>query len=49
MIKQIDLYFPLKDITVSEVKLIESSGDYTKIIFKNKVINTKIDDSVFTN
>lgn len=49
MIKQIDLYFPLKDTTVSEVKLIESSGDYTKIIFKNKVINAKIDDSVFTN
>ena len=49
MIKQIDLYFPLKAATVSEVKLIESSGDYTKIIFKNKVINAKIDDSVFTN
>ena len=49
MIKQIDLYFPLKENTVSEVKLIESSGDYTKITFKNKITNAKIDDSVFTN
>ncbi len=49
IIQQIDLYFPLKDTTVSEVKLIESSGDYTKIVFKNKIINAKIDDSVFTN
>jgi outer membrane lipoprotein carrier protein len=49
MIKQIDLHFPLKENTLSEVKLIESSGDYTKITFKNKIINTKIDDSVFTN
>lgn len=49
MIKQIDLHFPLKENTVSEVKLIESSGDYTKITFKNKLINAKIDDSVFTN
>ena len=49
MIKQIDLYFPLKENTVSEVKLIESSGDYTKITFKNKIINAKIDDAVFTN
>ena len=49
MIKQIDLYFPLKENTVSEVKLIESSGDYTKITFRNKIINAKIDDAVFTN
>lgn len=49
MIKQIDLYFPLKENTVSEVKLIEASGDYTKITFKNKTLNAKIDDSVFTN
>ena len=48
-ISQIDLYFPLNDITVSEVKLIEPSGDYTKIVFKNKILNAKIDDSVFSN
>ena len=48
-ISQIDLYFPLNDVTVSEVKLIEPSGDYTKIIFKKKLLNVKIDDSVFSN
>lgn len=49
IIHQIDLYFPLKENTVSEVKLIESSGDYTKIVFKNKTINAKVDHSVFNN
>lgn len=48
-IKQIDLYFPVNDVTVSQVKLNESSGDYTKIVFKNKMLNAKIDDSVFSN
>lgn len=48
-IKQIDLYFPVNDVTVSQVKLNEPSGDYTKIIFKNKMLNAKIDDSVFSN
>ena len=48
-IKQIDLYFLVNDITVSQVKLNEPSGDYTKIVFKNKVLNAKIDDSVFSN
>lgn len=48
-IKQIDLFFPINDITVSQVKLIEPSGDFTKIVFKNKQLNAKIDDSAFTN
>ncbi len=48
-IKQIDLYFLLNDVTVSQVKLNEPSGDYTKIFFKNKALNAKIDDSVFIN
>jgi outer membrane lipoprotein-sorting protein len=48
-IKQVDLYFPMNDATVSQVKLIEPSGDFTRIVFKNKQINAKIDDSVFTN
>jgi outer membrane lipoprotein carrier protein len=48
-IKQVDLYFPINDATVSQVKLIEPSGDFTKIVFKNKQINAKIDDSIFTN
>ena len=48
-IKQIDLYFPINDVTVSQVKLNEPSGDYTKIVFKNKMLNAKIEDSVFSN
>ena len=48
-IKQIDLFFPINDVTVSQVKLIEPSGDFTKIVFKNKQLNAKIDDSAFTN
>ena len=48
-IKQVDLYFPIQDATVSQVKLIEPSNDFTRIVFKNKIINAKIDDSSFNN
>jgi outer membrane lipoprotein carrier protein len=48
-IKQIELTFDKKDATVIEVKMQESSEDYTKIVLKNKTINTSIDDTVFTN
>jgi outer membrane lipoprotein carrier protein len=48
-IKQIDLFFPINDVSVSQVKLIEPSGDFTKIVFKNKQLNAKIDDAAFTN
>lgn len=48
-IQQVDFYFPMDDATVSQVKLIEPSGDFTLIVFKNKQINAKVDDSVFTN
>lgn len=48
-IKEVDLYFPINDATVSQVKLIEPSNDFTKIVFKNKQINAKVDDSVFNN
>ena len=47
-IAQVDLYFPVNEYTVSQVKLTEPSKDYTRIQFKNKVINAKIDNSVFT-
>ena len=48
-IKQIELTFDKEEATVVQVKLLESSDDYTRIVLKNKVINAKIDDSVFTN
>ena len=48
-IKQIELTFDKEDHTVIQVKLIESSDDYTRIVLKNKTLNAKIDDSIFTN
>jgi outer membrane lipoprotein-sorting protein len=48
-IKQIELTFDKEDATVVQVKLLESSADYTRIVLKNKVINAKIDEATFTN
>ena len=48
-IKLIELTFDKQDATVTQVRLMESSEDYTKIVFKNKILNAKIDDSVFNN
>ncbi|WP_430614472.1 outer membrane lipoprotein carrier protein LolA [Flavobacterium sp. JP2137] len=48
-IKEIVLYFSSDQSTVSEVKLIEPSDDYTRIIFKNKKTNTALDDTIFNN
>jgi outer membrane lipoprotein carrier protein len=48
-IKEVELYFSKSEATVSEVKLIETSNDFTRIVFKNKQINAKIDDSIFNN
>lgn len=48
-IKQIELSFDKKEATVEQVRLLESSEDYTKIVFKNKLVNAKVDDSVFNN
>lgn len=49
VIEEIELWFPLNDYIVSEVKLNESSGDYTRIVFKNKQINAQISRSDFDN
>lgn len=48
-IKQIELTFDKEDATVVQVKLIESSADFTRIVMKNKIINAKIDEASFTN
>lgn len=48
-IKQIELTFDKEDFTVVQVRLLESSEDYTRIVLKNKTINAKIDDSVFNH
>lgn len=46
-IKQIELSFDKQGHTVEQVRLMESADDYTKIVFKNKALNAKVDDSVF--
>lgn len=48
-IHRIVLYFDEGIYTVSEVKLVEPSGDYTRIVLKNQRFNVKLDDSSFTN
>ncbi|WP_428224393.1 LolA family protein [Flavobacterium sp.] len=48
-IKQIELTFPKEDPSVSQVKLVEPSGDFTRIVFKNKQVNAKFSDEVFDN
>jgi outer membrane lipoprotein carrier protein len=48
-IKQIELTFDKDDATVIQVKLFESSEDFTRIVLKNKVLNAKINDSIFNN
>lgn len=48
-IKQIDLTFDKEDATVIQVKLLESSADYTRIVLKSKVINAKVDEASFSN
>lgn len=49
VIAEIELYFPIQKLVVSEVKLNEYSGDYTQIIFKNQQLNAKVSPSDFTN
>ena len=46
-IKLVELYFPIGESTVAQVKLIEPTDDFTKIVFKNKQLNAKVEDSVF--
>ena len=48
-ISEIVLYFDEGQNTVSEVKLIEPSADYTRIVFTNKKVNTQLDEKAFTN
>ena len=45
--KIINIYFDKKDLSVSKLKMMELSGDYTDIIFSNKKQNQGIADEVF--
>lgn len=48
-ISEVHLYFPMTESTVSKVKLIEPSGDYTLITFINKELNVQIDPRIFNH
>ncbi|MBZ0328486.1 MAG: outer membrane lipoprotein carrier protein LolA [Altibacter sp.] len=48
-IASFELVFDRDDGGVIEVKMIEPSGDFTKIIFKNRTLNSSLSDAVFTN
>ena len=44
-----ELLFDPNDGTVQEVKMIEPSLDFTRIIFSNRILNGPVNDTVFTN
>ncbi|SFN19125.1 outer membrane lipoprotein carrier protein [Paenimyroides ummariense] len=46
-IKEVTLTFLNNEDTVSEIKIVESSNDYSVIKLKNKKLNTALGDSVF--
>ncbi|MEH6535271.1 MAG: outer membrane lipoprotein carrier protein LolA [Psychroserpens sp.] len=49
LIARLELLFNIKTSDVTEVKMIEPSDDYTKIVFKNKIRNTTVDNAIFNN
>ena len=42
MLNEVQIWFSRNDFTVSRIKMVESGGDYTKIDFNNKKLNTDI-------
>jgi outer membrane lipoprotein-sorting protein len=48
MLNEIQIWFNKKDLTVSGITMIETGGDYTKIDFINKKLNTDISGDKFT-
>lgn len=48
-IASFELLFNKNDAQVFEVKMVEPSQDFTRIIFSNRTLNTTINDSVFSN
>ena len=42
MLNEIQIWFDRTDLTVARIRMIESGGDYTKIDFVNKKLNTDI-------
>lgn len=48
-IASFELYFHKNDFQVFEVKMVEPSKDFTRIVFSNRILNSTIDDAVFSN
>ena len=48
-ISGVELYFERADLAVSTIKIIESTGDYTKISFKDRKFNEAIDEKTFSS
>lgn len=46
-LQYIEMFFDKDNHTVSEVKMTEPSGDYTRIVFQKKKLNVAITDAVF--
>lgn len=44
-----ELIFNTENYDVQQVTMFEPSGDYTKIVFKNRVLNAAINDDIFAN
>lgn len=44
----IALFFDRKDIHLQHIQMNEMSGDYTKIVFSEKILNAEIPDTAFT-
>jgi len=42
MLNEVQIWFNRNDLTVSRIVMLESGGDYTKIDFTNKKLNTEI-------
>lgn len=45
--KSIHIFFSKKDYAVEQVKMLEQSGDYTLMKFKNQKTNAKLSDKIF--
>ena len=48
MLNEVQIWFNKGDLTVSRIRMIEAGGDYTKIDFINKKLNTEIPGDKFT-
>src|SRR5690606_37699284 len=47
-IKQVDLHFAPNQTVVSQVNMLEASGDTTTIVFKNTKVNASVPASAFS-